>query len=256
MVGGVSVLKHARSRPLPRTRWILGHSDAALLVAHTEIPWSTCTGRNLVRRGAGARGRRPTCPSLDLPYLRRVVVVPEFGATPMQAVRSGWDALSLGGGRPWPRPSSTQGALRFVTRDDAILLYTSGSTGTPKARPAYAPAADDPGLPHGRLHGDRPERRHPGPASDFLERRGWWTAIFGPVRGRRQNRPAGVLRLLPKRCASSERERVTSVRPDRPANEVRLLNEHDKVQTDLSSVEVGVISKRTARSHCDAGRSL
>ena len=137
-------------------------------------------------------------------------------------------------------PELVQARLAAVVPDDdALLLYTSGSTGTPKGvlHTHRAPTIQGIRMADCMAIG-------PGDAT-WTSFPSFWTAglvtaLFGPFAvGARavlqeSYEPAEALRLI-------EQERVSSIRQT-AHDELRLVNEHERLRTDLSSVEIGVIS--------------
>jgi fatty-acyl-CoA synthase len=235
MVGGVSVLISTFSTAT-EARWILHHSDASLLVAHTEIRGRPIR-EELLQEIPGAGAADGPLRHAALPYLRRVQWFPnspEIG----DDLLSRWnDFLSSSQNVSTELIESRLSAV--VPDDDASLLYTSGSTGTPKAvlHMHRAPT----------IQGFRmADCMAIGPADvTWTSFPTFWTAglvtaLFGPFGvGARtvlqeSYEPAEALRLI-------EQERVSSIRQT-AHDELRLVNEHERLCTDLSSVEIGVIS--------------
>ena len=235
MVGGVSVLVSTFSTAA-ETRWILNHSDAALLIAHTGIRGRAIRD-DLLKEIPSLGAVDGSVADTSLPFLRRVVWLPsspDVGAE----LQSGWDEF-LAASRTVVAGLVEARQAAVVPDDDAMLLYTSGSTGTPKAVLHVHRAPTIQGFRMADCMAIGPTDVAWTSFPTFWSA-GLVTAIFGPLAVgansvlQESYEPAEALRMI-------EQERVTSVRQT-AHDELRLVNEHDRLPTDLSSVEVGVIS--------------
>lgn len=122
LVGGVSVLISTFSTAA-EARWILGHSDASLLIAHTAIR-DRAVREELVDEMPALGAPQDQLRDVTFPYLQRVVWLPT-PAVGDSELQGGWNDFLA-------KPIGTASELvearcaAVVPDDDALLLYTSG----------------------------------------------------------------------------------------------------------------------------------
>ena len=235
MVGGVSVLLSTFSTAA-EARWILQHSDASLLIAHTEIRGRPIR-EELVHEVPGLGAGDGLLRDATLPYLQRVLWFPNSPEIREELLSRWRDFLSGSQNVATELIESRLSAV--VPDDDAILLYTSGSTGTPKAVLHMHRAPTIQGFRMADCMAIGPDDVTWTSFPTFWTA-GLVTALFGPLAVgactalQESFEPAEALLLI-------EQERVSSIRQT-AHDELRLVNEHERLRTDLSSIEVGVIS--------------
>jgi len=228
LVGGVVVGVNTFLAP-PELEYVLGHSDAALLLTEDRLVGRAYVDELADRCPELRDGAPGALSSATFPSLRRVVAL---GLDEPVGAAEPWAAFAAGGERVDDAVVDERAAA-VTPDDDALVIYTSGSTATPK----------------GILHAHRGPARQSWRFARHLcldpTARVWstfpffWSAGFVMVMGgtlaagaclvlEEHFDPARVLRLL-------EAERVTS--PHAWAHQLAELEDHpDWARRDLSAV--------------------
>jgi len=235
-VGGISVLISTFSGP-EETDWILRHSDTALLVLHRGVRGRDAVGAFLERH-AQVRAQVPgAILLLELPFLRRVVVVENQGdaSGPFESWEE-WLAL----GREVGTQLVRERCADVVPTDDAILLYTSGSSSRPKGvlHVQRAPVMQSFRMADAMAIGpdDRVWSTFP-----MFWTAGWTTAFAGPLW-------AGACAVLQEFFDPGEavelllEERVSCIRQT-VYDEIRLVEALEAAAVRLPAVTVGVVTE-------------
>ena len=237
MIGGVCVFISTFSTG-DELDWILRHSDAALLVMHATVRSHEVVAEFVARHPAVLDDARGVIADIDLPYLRRVVVVANSDK-PLDPRLETWESFHQGANDADARLVGARCA-EVHPDDDAVILYTSGSASVPKAvlHVHRAPTMQSFHMADAMAIGadDRTWTSFP-----VFWTAGWLTAVASPlVAGacvvlQEFYDPHEALELL-------ERHRVTCVR-QMVHDEMRLVEAHAAQPRDLSSVSVGVVTE-------------